>query len=181
VKPCRKGAPLTDRFRQAGQAEKDGLEDILGIVRVIDQSTGGPQNHGAVAGDEPFKRLAIISRDEAIQQRGVFRRHGFIAQPAKVSLQPLDRSNGHASLLVGKRQTCLISTRGRGSGSSFFPFRPLIFRGCADAESYPVQHGLAPREAEEATQVVRVVRHAAADNTNALNAGLRNTCSNSPA
>jgi hypothetical protein len=82
VKPCRKSAPLADRFRQAGQAKKDGLEDILGIVAVIDQSTGGSQNHGAVARDQMFECLAIIGRNESIQQNGVFRRHGFLAQAA---------------------------------------------------------------------------------------------------
>lgn len=89
MKPSRKSAPLPDRLRQAGQTEKNGLKDILGIVAAIDQATGGSQHHRTVAGDQQFKCLAIIGGNEAIQQHRIFRRHGFIAQSAKVALQDL--------------------------------------------------------------------------------------------
>jgi hypothetical protein len=53
-----------------------------------------------MAGDQQFERFAIICGDEAIEQHGVCRRHGFVAQAAEVALQRLDRWNGYASILV---------------------------------------------------------------------------------
>jgi hypothetical protein len=61
-----------------------------GILGVIDQSTGSSKHHGTVAGNQQFEGFAITGRDEAIQQHGVFRLHGFVAQPAKVALQRFD-------------------------------------------------------------------------------------------
>ena len=55
-----------------------------------------------------FAGLSALAGDD---DHGLLR-HGFIAQPAKVALQHLDRSNGHSSILVGKIRPCLISTRG---------------------------------------------------------------------
>ena len=95
MQPGRQSAPPADPCRKAGKAEKDGLEDVLGIVGVPDEATGGPQHHGAVAGDQQGQRLAILGRHEALQQHGVVRRHGLVAQPAKVALQRLDRLKGH--------------------------------------------------------------------------------------
>ena len=101
MKPGRKGAPLADRSRQAGQAEKDGLEDVLGVVGVPDAPACGPQDHRAVAGDQQFKSLAVVGRGDALQQPGIVRRQRLIARQAQVPLQLLDRPNGHAHYSSG--------------------------------------------------------------------------------
>jgi hypothetical protein len=121
VQPGRQGAPLADRFRQAGQAEKDGLKDVLGIVAVPDAAPGGPQDQRAVAGDQQGKRLAIRSRHEALQQHGVVRRRGLVAQPAKVALQRLHRLNEHAQTLTDRTGPCPICTRPGRRGSTSWP------------------------------------------------------------
>jgi hypothetical protein len=120
VQPGGKGASSTDRPGKPGQTEKDGLEDVLGVVRVGDQATGRAQHHRPVAGDQQLERLAIVGCNEAMQQHGVFRRHGFLAQPAKVALQRLDRANEHGSIPVGKIRPCMISIGGRRGGSRLF-------------------------------------------------------------
>ena len=53
VKPGRKRAPSADRLRQTGQTEKDGLEDVLGIVAVRDESTGGRRSVTNIATRQP--------------------------------------------------------------------------------------------------------------------------------
>ena len=105
VKPRRKRATSADRIRQPRETKKDGLEDILRIVDATDEPMGGSQHHRTVACDQQFKRPAILGRHEATQQHGVFRRRGFIASPVKLSLQPLDRIGGHASILVETTRT----------------------------------------------------------------------------
>ena len=58
-----KDKPLRDCIH----AEVVRLEDILRIVGVSDQATGGSQHHGTVAGDQQLKGLAIIACNEALQ------------------------------------------------------------------------------------------------------------------
>ena len=48
MQPGGQRRPLADRPREPGQAEKDRLEDILGVVGVVHQPMGGPQDSWAV-------------------------------------------------------------------------------------------------------------------------------------
>jgi hypothetical protein len=104
MKPGGESAPLADRFRKTCKTEKDSLKDILRIVTVPDQPPSGSQHHGTVARHQQLERFAILGRNEAIEKHGVFVQSGLLAQSAKIALQHVNRSNGHASILVGNIQ-----------------------------------------------------------------------------
>src|SRR5258708_35857153 len=109
VKPGGKRVGLANGFSESSEAEENGLENVLGIVRVIDHSTGGSEHHRTVACDQQFKGFAIVGRDEPLQQQCVVRWRGLIAQPTKVLLQSFWRSNGHARVPVERMRSSLIS------------------------------------------------------------------------
>src|SRR5436190_13413244 len=72
--------------------------------------------------DQQFKCHAIVSGYETLQKHSVFRLHSFIAQPTKVSLQHLNRPNGHSLISAGRLDSA-IYVRATNVAAHFFSNR----------------------------------------------------------
>jgi hypothetical protein len=53
------------------QQEKGGLEDILGVVLILEYASANCQHHASVATNQCRERLLVTLRDEAVHKRAV--------------------------------------------------------------------------------------------------------------
>lgn len=91
--PTRDRPAIADRTGPVRQDQEDGLEGVLGVVRVVEDAPADPQDHRPVPAHQLLEsrlaRLAAI-RDEPVQQLAVRRRpdRPEVPQPAQLVRRP---------------------------------------------------------------------------------------------
>jgi hypothetical protein len=121
VEPAAEGLVLPDRVAFADEGKEGGLEGILGVLRVAQQTAAQVPDHLAVAPDQHLEGSPVAGAEEAAEQFAVGRAVGTLAggELAQVSEQGgrTRASHGCPSL----RKTSLQYSRGRkGQPDSLF-------------------------------------------------------------
>jgi hypothetical protein len=123
VQPGGDGRLAAQAVCLADQRQEGGLEDVLGVLAVVQQVQGQSQDHGAVAVEQFREGVAVPLMGERLEQVAV---GGVPAafpgdQPAEGDSKRRRRVRDHGRILEGGRRcSYLLSVPARPSGLNFF-------------------------------------------------------------